>query len=99
MDYSAAVSKIKYKPGWSFHHVNDEWGHTMRIMALVPHSVTLEPTLFQFVRIIPPLPDETAFKGWMRVILKEAELHELDEFFRFDGELVNDPHKPVELNV
>lgn len=95
MDYNDMISKITYKPGWSFHHVSDEWGHSLKIMATVPHSETLEPTTFQFVRIIPWMEDEVMFLRWFKAILMEAEIHELREFLRFDGQLVDDPHRPV----
>jgi hypothetical protein len=37
--------------------------------------------------------DEAVFLGWVRHQLIKAEMHELDEFFRYRGILVNDPHK------
>jgi hypothetical protein len=95
MDYANLISRVKYKPGWEFKLLTDEWGHTLQIQATVPHSRTLEPTTFHFLRIIPTLPDEKIFLSWFKAVLKEAEMHELREFFRFDGELVDDPHAPV----
>lgn len=91
------ISEIKYKPGWEFTHQFKEWGHVMDIHATVPHAVTLEPMTFLFSRVIPigVESDEALFLKWAKAILVEAEVHELDEFFRFRGELVNDPHKPV----
>lgn len=95
MDYGERVRKIRYKPGWKFTYKMTDWGPTIDIHATVPHSVTLEPTTFLFTRLIPELPGEDLFKAWVKTVLAEAELHELDEFFRYDGKLVNDPHAPV----
>jgi len=93
-DYEKWISRITYKPGWEFFYVSNEWGHQLQIHATVSHSVTLTPTRFIFSRIIPSLFCHEAFLDWVKVILGEAELHELREFFRYDGELVDDPHKP-----
>lgn len=37
--------------------------------------------------------EEIAFVGWMRFTLHEMENHETDEWIRYKGELLNDPHK------
>ena len=37
--------------------------------------------------------DEHGFLNWIRYVLLDMENHELDEWFRYNGELVNDPHK------
>lgn len=43
---------------------------------------------------IPPyLPDEKALQWWMRDIVRALEDHETDEWLRYNGELLNDPHK------
>lgn len=93
MDYGNLISRIKYKPGWAFRYFRDEWGHWLQIRATVPHSGTYEPTTFTFNRLIPVLPDTRLFLSWVKSVLMEAELHELREFFQFDGDLVDDPHK------
>lgn len=93
--YEVWIPKLRYKPGWEFSLRNEEWGPVLDIHATVPHSVTLEPTTFLFTRIIPLMTSRTAFKNWVKTLLLEAEIHEMREFFRFDGELVDDPHAPV----
>ncbi len=99
MDYADWISRLKYKPDWTFFHVRDEWGQWLQIQAKVICSRTYEPVLFTFNRLIPELPDEKLFLSWVKSVLKEAELHELREFLRFDGVLVDDPHAAVAVEV
>lgn len=99
------ISDISYKPGWHFSmeynnagaaREADRW-HSLVISAEVLHSATFEPVTFVFRRIIPRVAqvDVTAFLSWAEDVIAEAEIHEMREFFRYKGELVNDPHKPV----
>lgn len=44
-------------------------------------------------RVVPPGLDQRRFLDWMRCFLREAENHELDEWFKIDGHIINDPHK------
>jgi hypothetical protein len=37
--------------------------------------------------------DEKYFWLWLRTVIRSIEDHEIDEWFRVDGELYNDPHK------
>lgn len=37
--------------------------------------------------------DDEAFVSWMVYTIREVEKHEQDEWFRYKGELLNDPHK------
>lgn len=41
----------------------------------------------------PPYP---LFWRWLRTIIHDLEMHESDEWFRVDGELMFDPHPKVE---
>jgi len=47
--------------------------------------------------IVPPYvayeKDANAFRRWLEHNLDEMERHERREWLRYDGELVNDPHK------
>jgi hypothetical protein len=87
-----AIGKLKYKPGWEFSFRDTEWGKLLDIQATVPHSVTLEPATFLFTRCIPSWTTTGQFVGWVKAVLAEAEMHEMREFLRFDGVLVDDPH-------
>lgn len=91
------VPLLKYKPGWSFgyeYHGGYDY-HTLTIVATVPHATTHETVTFDIRRIIPRVAQTTkkAFLSWVEDILAEAEIHEMREFFRFDGELVDNPHE------
>lgn len=96
MDIAEAVSGLSYKPGWRF---NLEYGSGGRywlcITAAVLHSQTLQPVTFEVKRIIPriALDDLVAFLSWWEDILAETEFHELREFARYKGELIDDPHE------
>lgn len=37
--------------------------------------------------------EEEIFIHWFRQMIRGMEFHEMDEWFRLDGELTNDPHK------
>jgi hypothetical protein len=39
--------------------------------------------------------DELPFISWMTYTIKSMEQHESDEWLRYKGELLNDPHKEV----
>lgn len=48
--------------------------------------------------IIPPFVEddgEESFLRWLMYTVKEVEMHEIDEWARYKGELLNDPHKEV----
>lgn len=40
--------------------------------------------------------DELAFIEWMRHTFRTMEKHELDEWLKYKGELLNDPHKKAQ---
>lgn len=91
------VPRLKYKPGWSFdyeYHGGYDY-HTLTINAQVQHSESGEPVKFAIRRLVPRCAQTTkkAFLSWVEDMLAEAEIHEMREFFRFDGELVDDPHE------
>ena len=98
------VSRISYKPGWSFKLGRDGAvfqcdTYTLFIQAQVPDSRDPEQIVeFVMKRMVPEyLHDEDMFLKWVKHTLTEAEVHEMREFFRFDGELVDDPHKAVKV--
>jgi hypothetical protein len=48
------------------------------------------------ISMVKPMPhwrDEEEAKVWLRGMFRELEFHELDEWFKVDGKMVNDPHK------
>jgi hypothetical protein len=90
MDVHKVVADLDYKPGWEF-RVEE---NNLIIIAQVLHSLTFEPVKFRVRRIIPRVvrDDEKMFLSWWFDMIHEAEFHELREFARYKGELLDDPH-------
>ena len=89
------INDLSYKPGWKFTlNYRSTGRHSMWVTAKVQHSTTLEWVTFDFERMIPKsvYDDLDGFLQWVEDITLEAEFHELREFLRFKGHLVNDPH-------
>lgn len=89
------VGDLKYKPGWKFTlNYRSTGRHSLWVTAKVQHSTTLEWVTFDFERMIPKTVqnDLAGFLTWIEDITLEAEFHELREFLRYKGELVNNPH-------
>lgn len=87
----------RFKPGYDF---SADWyldeGITINIHADVEDSrnpgqriVVTTPTL---VPEDMDLADETLFLSFLRQALIKFAIHEVDEWFRYRGKLVNDPH-------
>ena len=94
IDTEKVISKLGYKPGWDFSLEHRAGRDVLVIGATVRHSITLETVRFSVKRIIPQIAGTLeAFLSWTGDMLAEAEIHEMREFFRYDGELVDDPHK------
>jgi hypothetical protein len=94
---AAMAAKISYKPGWQFWI--DDGGRRPRLVikASVLHSRTLEPIAFEVRRLIPGIAQGNAavFASWVKDVVEETEIHELREFFRYNGELADDPHAVI----
>jgi hypothetical protein len=107
-DLKQVVSDLSYKPGWVFNVGQDMLGYGSRqyalfIRAQVQDSRVSEPRMIEFIlqRFIPEYIHTVAqFLSWWKAVLREAEDHEMREFARYQGELIDDPHasKPVQLN-
>jgi hypothetical protein len=59
------------------------WGHEARRIPLLPVTSTF---------ILEQWHGEEYAKGWLRNVLRQMEDHELDEWLRYEDELMNDPH-------
>lgn len=98
-DARMIIWDITYKPGWAFN--TDVWEATggrfpsLKITANVLHSETLQPVEFIIKRFIPraALDSEEMLVGWVEDMCHEAEFHELREFFRYKGQLWDNPHE------
>jgi hypothetical protein len=93
------IEKLTYKPGWDFTPERKAGRDTLVIGATVQHSETLDMVRFRIRRIIPQvaMTAHPPFLSWVEDELAEAEFHELREFFRYDGRLVDDPHESTTI--
>lgn len=94
------LRQFTYKPGWRFQIVGESDSMQMLdIVMKVPDSYgnARGPIDVIFRVDIPdrivrePLP-KMHLARWLRVQIKKAELHEMDEWFEIDKEKVFDPH-------
>lgn len=90
------LDRITYKPGWRFAVYDGRWeGQHLAITTVVPdaftpgRSITLDVHCF-----LPPMRDTDALEEWLMWRLGRVETHEMREFFKRDGKVVNSPHKP-----
>jgi hypothetical protein len=98
----AMLAKVRYKPGWSFYlkEVTPESYYfdgcaSVTVFCDVPDTYHPEFTVQISASYPVPyyLPDEEAFLHWLRgYVINAVEQHESDEWFRYEGVLVNDPH-------
>jgi hypothetical protein len=59
------------------------WGAEARRIPLIPVVMT---------NMLPPWTTVQVAKDYLRYLINSLEQHEVDEWFRYDGELVFDPH-------
>lgn len=87
------LERLKYKPGWSFHGRFEAGYLVFRIIATVPCSDTKSLTNIAHQDMIKAkFKDEGHLTQYVKARLRIAENHELDEWFRLDGERVTEPH-------
>lgn len=100
------VAATTYKPGWKFCCLSDrinlkdilKWFVLVEVKvpdAQYPH--TRRQHLMQFCQFMPEatLLDEEAAKAELEKLVRFLEMHEVDEWLRFDGEYANVPNHKV----
>jgi hypothetical protein len=94
LNHMQILEKITYKPGWKFRLLKKGDGFLLQVVFSAPCTVTgamqeqrgrkwyvsSHACVGEFVR--------TAFKA-----IEAAEMHELQENFRYRGEAIFDPHR------
>lgn len=88
------LERFTYKPGWTF-QVGDHprEGQLLRIEGKMPDSYNEDEMIDLGISSwIPPLPAPVDFWSWLHWRIKRIELHELAEFFKVDGKVLDDPH-------
>lgn len=88
------LQKISYKPGWSFDFEESSF-RTITVAATVKNSrdnpLWEELTMRMSVPFDPRMTKKEFLFQVMRIVA-EIELHEVQEFFRYDGKVIFDPH-------
>ncbi len=97
-----AVSRITYKPGWKFYAgVLPEKGYAVCLVILTAPLLDAygsEQTIEVNQQQVYPFAfvkqwDHDMLLHVMADLIRRVEEHEMLEWFMFDGERVNDPHK------
>lgn len=105
-DIAQVIKDIAYKQGWTFEfkdsscaetheHEQQAWP-TLHITARVPNARGEGEIEFTVKRLIPDfvLKDSAAILvSWVKTQIQGVEFHEVDEFFKYKGKLVDDPHQ------
>jgi hypothetical protein len=96
------ISDLSYKPGWTFDFEPGRFFQPPRLIitAEVLDSHDPERTVrFTMKRVIPKIiKTEEQFASWWEDIIIEAEIHEVREFLRYKGKLIDDPHEAVDVS-
>lgn len=96
------LKRVTYKPGSTIHCFDDYmYGEIITIKISVPtidtytnkQSYIANVIHFSSHYIYKLTPREFINDVLRDVILREVEFHELDEWLKLDGKIVNDPHK------
>lgn len=90
------IKRVTYKPGWKIGYVYEIGLDEHRIVVDM-HTQDSTTEEFKLVRvaqwaILPDWMNEGHAGVFVRDMIQKLEMHELDEWFKVDGELVNDPH-------
>jgi hypothetical protein len=91
----AEITRYSYKPGWRIERLNQ---HALLLTAKVEDSY--EPGRFIKVAHVQPFNEYLAetpegLRRTIKHLLKTYEEHEFDEWFRYDGKLIDDPHQRI----
>lgn len=93
------LTAVEYRD-WRFElHDHDE-GPLLSISFTVPDS--RQPGEMQDQRVwvfIPPMTRANDFYRWLRWRLARIAVHEVGEFFRVNGTIWADPHRPLEQQL
>lgn len=90
--YESVEREIHYSRPFAFNDrtLLESVEYRMPDQALIPVSAA---------RYVPPGLTEDHFLAWLRRVLMDLEAHELDEWLKLDGTVVNNPHDPVKLRL
>lgn len=92
----AWLEGFTYMPGWEFCAYDSMWeGPVLCIQAVLPDSrnPTHGDTLLNIKTFIPPCESPQQFYAWLMYRLARIAVHEVREWSRVNGVLLDDPHR------
>lgn len=99
MSLQQVLETMTYKPTYSFEIVDINGSDVLRITMSTHDSRPDEapplsiPVDFPVPEWLPENAADIEWRNWLHLKIYWCELHESDEWLRFDGELYRDPHK------
>lgn len=95
-DICIELGRVSYKQGWRFEPYRHTWeGVWLSIIAELPDAYHPGEMVTVNIRTpIPPMVDSADLHRWLMYRLGRIEVHEMREFYRVDGKVVDDPHAP-----
>lgn len=100
------LKRFTYKPGWEFiyEYDIDRNQHFVMVSMRVedsyhPGNIIPVSIRHRLPRGLSPDDQEDYCDHYLRTMVQDLEMHELDEWFKKDGKLVNDPHALDKINV
>lgn len=89
------IDKITYRKNWKIRGIPVEYGVLIQIDAIVNDAKDQSRTipLVSHGGTIPEYASEREILERVRIALMDLERHECDEFFRYKGVQIFDPHK------
>jgi hypothetical protein len=94
----AEVARFSYRPGWTLSTFVDPFeGVVFRVVADVPNGYRPDESVqLRINSRMPPMQTADQLAHWILWRICQIELHEAREWLRRDGEMLYDPHDPVE---
>lgn len=93
------IEQVQYKPGWSFHVAEPDGLQGPYLFIEVEVANAYDPDKTVILYINSPIPSliktHANFFEWVMWRIRQAEIHELMEFYRVDGEIYLDPHQEL----
>lgn len=99
------IADVQYKPGWTFEVTRNEHDYmTLWCKWQVPDVETKRMIDLRFTMVIncwqmEQMKTEDVVNYYVSGLLRNAELHEMDEWFKYKGEHVRDPHPELKKTI
>jgi hypothetical protein len=91
------LKKITYKPGYEF--TADNYGGTILITVTTPYLKNANGGNDVFISIRHEYCHSMPLSIAVRNLVRELELHEVDEWLKVDGKRIREPHGPRQETV